>query len=134
MTYIINDGGRSGSTRPRQKKDCVVRAVAIAFRLKYDEAYDLLARHGRRSHRGTPKKVVLSALSTLGTRTTFPSQKGVKRLNLETFAATIGAKGRWAVSVAGHMTAVVDGAVMDVDPVRPSACVYAAWGPLASSH
>ena len=35
-----NDGGRATSKRPKNKSDCVVRAVAIAFNRYYDEVYD----------------------------------------------------------------------------------------------
>jgi hypothetical protein len=48
------DAGRSLSRRPRQQRDCTVRAIATACDLEYDHAYDLLKQAGRKSHSGFP--------------------------------------------------------------------------------
>src|SRR6266545_2909258 len=50
--FIVDDGCRSQSRRPRQKKDCTVRALAIGTVWTYDQAYDLLKKADRRSHGG----------------------------------------------------------------------------------
>ncbi len=50
--WVCTDGGRASSSRPRQRNDCTVRALAIAGGLSYDDAYDLLKEAGRKCSRG----------------------------------------------------------------------------------
>ncbi len=46
------DGGRSLSIVPTQDKDCVVRALSLAFDKNYSETYELLKKAGRKDNKG----------------------------------------------------------------------------------
>ena len=50
--FCQTDAGRCLSKRPKQKNDCTVRAMATAFELSYDDAYDILKKYGRICGRG----------------------------------------------------------------------------------
>ena len=56
MTYfyslIIHDGNRHLSRRINSNSDCTVRALSIVTGASFDDAYDLLARAGRKPHKG----------------------------------------------------------------------------------
>lgn len=45
------DGGKSTSKRNKNKNDCTVKAIAIAFGMPYDQAYDAMASAGRQCSR-----------------------------------------------------------------------------------
>ena len=126
-TFHATDGGRASSRRQRQKNDCAVRACAIATGLPYDQVYNELAALGRRCGRGTDRKVLVGWLRQRATYQAFQAVAGQRRLDLEAFRKTIGATGSWVARVAGHVTAVIDGAIHDTSHPRPDACVYCAW-------
>lgn len=128
MNYQYDDGGRSTSRRPRQKLDCVVRAIAIAFASPYDEIYDLLAELGRKCGRSTPKKLWQDWLNKnkCAVRCSFPAVRGQPRMNLVSFCNHFSTD-TYVVQMAGHLCAVINGIVHDVDQPRWTACVYAAW-------
>lgn len=52
MTFKLHDAGRSESNRPKQQRDCAVRALATVATFSYDAAYDLLKLAGRKSNHG----------------------------------------------------------------------------------
>ena len=126
MKWNQNDAGRSTSLRPKQSLDCVIRAIALASQKPYDEVYDLMASAGRKSGRSTPKKVWKEVIHPMGLHYSFPAEKGLPRTTLADFAATFNS-GRWVVQLAGHLTAVVNGEVLDTECPRSNACVYGAW-------
>lgn len=126
MNFVADDGGRSASKRPKQRNDCVVRAIAIASERPYDEVYDELAAAGRQCGRGTAKNVWQVLLSDRGERIAFPAVAGQARMKPAEFCRRF-PSGRWVIQMAGHVAAVVDGVVHDDFQPRETACVYAAW-------
>ena len=129
MKYQFNDGGRAKSKRPRQKNDCVVRAISLALDQGYDFIYESLSSSGRRCSRSTPKKVwqPFLDLNKDMVKFSFPAKAGVPRVNLHDFCESF-PDGRFVVQMAKHLTAVVDGVVQDDFEPRFNMCVYAAWG------
>ena len=112
MQFRKYDAGRSESKRPKQKQDCVVRAYALAFGKPYDEAFDLLAKMGRKPNTGTDRKTWQRLFGFKAERKSFPAVAGQKRMNLERFAKE-NPKGTFVVQMAGHLTFVRDGVVID---------------------
>jgi hypothetical protein len=133
LRFQKSDAGRSQSKRPKQKKDCVVRAVALAFEIPYDTAYEAMAEEGRKSGCGTPKKAWQGWLNSRAMRVPFPAESGRPRMNLERFAAEH-TTGRWVVQMAGHLVSVIDGVVHDDEMPKQLMCVYAAWKPYGNQN
>lgn len=137
MKVIITDGGRKTAGFQGGTGDCVVRAVAIASGLSYEQVYKSLAL-GMGTQRGSSGKTCRKGIST--TRKWFKD-----------YMASIGAKwtptmgigtgckvhlkdgelpnGRLAVAVSRHYVAVVDGVIHDLwDCSRGGTrCVYGYW-------
>jgi hypothetical protein len=124
--HIINDGGRSLSKRPKAANDCSVRAVAIAFNIPYDEAYDQMAAAGRKCGQGIKPKDWKAWIKTRATWQAFQAVKGSPRMNAVTFCATH-PHGRYILSFAGHFAAAVDGQIHDVVGFESNRCVYGAY-------
>lgn len=125
--FARDDGGRSESRRPKQRNDCAVRAYAIATGRPYDEVYDRFSLGGRRASEGTDKAFT-AALFRLECwdELTFPAVKGRRRMNPPSFVASY-PEGRWIVSTAKHLTAVVDGVWRDEFAPDQDRCIYRAW-------
>lgn len=123
--WVCTDGGRASSSRPRQRNDCTVRALAIAGSLSYDDAYDLLKEAGRKCSRGFQFSAWLNRQGWAA-RISFPAVKGQRRMNPATFVQRF-PKGRFICQVAKHVFAVIDGVVFDSFENRPDRCIYAAW-------
>jgi len=131
--FINDDAGRSKSNRPLQKNDCSVRALAIVADIPYDSAYDFCKDHGRNSHRGFNLDDILKKHAKDGTRFydcriikhSFQSVKGQKRMYRGAFCV-LHPEGKYIITEAGHLTAVVDGMNHDNhwDCFR---CVYTAY-------
>lgn len=123
--WILNDGGRSQSKRPRQKNDCTVRALAIARGLPYDMAYDLIKDAGRTCSRGFHFPKWMSS-QPWGRKISFPAVKGQRRMNPSSFVVSF-PKGRYICQVAKHVFSVVDGVVQDTFENAPDRCIYSCW-------
>lgn len=121
------DSGRSSSRRQREQNDCTVRAVATAFGLDYDDAYDALAEGGRKCSRGfnLSKWLAVQGIASVQ-RLSFPAVKGRRRMNPATFCSQYPV-GNYICRVAKHVFAVVDGVVHDDQEQRPDRCIYLAW-------
>lgn len=52
MTFKLDDAGRSKSSRPKQSRDCTVRALARVLGCRYDRAYQILHDAGRECSKG----------------------------------------------------------------------------------
>jgi hypothetical protein len=129
IEYIYNDGGRSLSKRPKQKRDCVIRAISIVAYESYDKIYDELAFLGRKSGSGTKKEIwkeLLNSKSFNFTKISFPAITGQARMNLANFCELY-PQGRYVIQMAGHLTAVIDGIIMDDFKPIETKCVYCAW-------
>lgn len=128
MAFKLDDAGRATSKRPHQKRDCTVRSVATALTLHYDDAYKLLALFGRKCNTGFDieawgRKVALydgandriyfrlqKMPFSKGERYGLP--KSTQRYRLHDFIKDR-PTGRFIVSTARHVFAVVDGVVHD---------------------
>lgn len=131
-----NDAGRSRSIRPKQKNDCTVRALALGFNLDYDTAYNFCMEQGRKSHAGFHLQKLLDKYSRFEKnlfdrriiKHSFPAEKGIERMNVGKFCHSH-PKGIYIIREAGHVAAVIDGVLNDLDISVSSfeRCVYVAF-------
>ena len=94
-----------------ETNDCSVMAIAIACRLSYKAAHDLMAEYGRRPRKGVHNFQILAAAKSLGFELT-----EVKNVDKGFTACTIGNKckaGYYMAFVRGHVLGVVNGTVFD---------------------
>jgi hypothetical protein len=139
--WKFDDGGRAAAGYKGTANDCVVRAIAIATELPYQQVYDDLFalnrannRPGRKPsprNRGTNRKTIHAYLAKLGWNWT-PTMKigsGCKVHLLCTPARTELPSGRLIVSLSKHLAAVIDGVIHDThDCSRDGTrCVYGYW-------
>ena len=112
----LNDGGRNLSRRPYQINDCVVRALAIACRVKYDDVYDKLKRAGRKSHQGfdLDEWLGVSPVCTLQRTFTKVNKKG---LTVNNFVSRH-SKGTFLIMNHHHVWVVIDGVHHDMIRVK----------------
>ena len=139
MKHQYNDGGRKASGYKGQADDCVVRAIAIAAKMDYQDVYDYInqvcaterrtkKRKTRSSARtGTYKATTKRIIEGLGwewTPTMFVGQGCKVHLKEDELP-----KGRLIVSVSQHLVAVIDGVIHDTyDCSRNGTrCVYGYW-------
>ena len=139
MRFQFNDGGRKAAGYRGKTGDCVVRSVAIATGLPYQQVYDLVNQLGVTERTGKRKRGKSSArtgvykdttrrlLESLGWHWTPTMQIGsgcTVHLRSDELPS-----GRLVVSVSKHLTAVLDGVVHDThDPSRRGTrCVYGYW-------
>lgn len=133
--WVLNDGGRTEAGYQGKTGDCVVRAIAIAAQLPYEEVYQAINEHASSER---PRKG----------RQRSSSRTGVKRRTYERYLRALGfvwtptmaigqgckvhlrpdelPSGRLVVAVSKHLCAVIDGVVHDThDPRRGGTrCVY----------
>ena len=123
MHWIYNDGGRAAAGYKGSTGDCVVRTIAIAAQLPYQQVYDAINDASQGERRGRRKRGVSSARTGV--------YKGTIRKYLTALGWTwtptmhIGSgctvhladgelpMGRLIVSVSKHLTAVIDGVIHD---------------------
>ena len=107
-----------------EKGDCVVRAFAMAADITWLEAFDLLVEHARKTYNmpnyATNYEDVFKGFGF--ERKSVKVEKGKKRMTLEGFCKTH-KKGHYIVSVANHLTAVVNGVCYD-QWTPANKCVY----------
>jgi hypothetical protein len=136
VRYVYDDGGRAAAGFKGDTRDCVTRAIAIALRLPYREAYDALnalareekpskARRGKSSartgiHRATYERFLVER-GAVWTPTMKIGQGCKVHLRADELPA-----GRLVVRCSKHLVAVVDGVCHDNhDPRRGGTrCVY----------
>jgi len=122
--FTHSDAGRSQSWRvtysgySKKGGDCVVRALAHVHDVGYDEAYDT-----------TPIDAVIDTNEWLAAqgfeRIPFPAVKGKKRMTRRDFCLQY-RTGRYLLSEAHHLVAVIDGVAYDTFG-GADRCVYSAW-------
>lgn len=131
MSFFLDDAGRKQSRRPSQKRDCTVRALSLVLSIKYDDAYERLRDAGRECSTGFDIERWArksTAIDGFGDRNYFtlhkmPFDKGDRyglpkattRYRLYDFIKD-NPSGRFMVSTARHVFAVVDGVVYDDMP------------------
>src|SRR5215210_884156 len=136
MNYVYDDGGRAAAGYKGETGDCVVRAIAIATEMPYQEVYDAInelakgERTGKRKrgksnarlgvYKGTIRKY-MEALDWEWTPTMQIGSGCQVHLRADEDPA-----GRLVVNVSKHSVAVIDGVVHDTN--TPSGdgtrCVY----------
>jgi len=150
MKFEYNDGGRAeAGYKVHARGDCVVRAVAIATGLPYQEVYDKVNKLASMNERGKKKsssrkgvytkkdwfKEYMKSLGFIWT-STMSIGSGCK---VHLRDNEIPMKGTLLVSVSKHYTVVKDGVINDIyDPSRDGdRCVYGYWakfeGPSANN-
>jgi hypothetical protein len=85
----------------------------------------MLARAGRKSSRRFNLGRWLEQHSW-ARKVSFPAVKGERRMNPLTFCTQF-QSGRYICRTAGHVFAVIDGVVSDMEPERADRCIYVAW-------
>lgn len=106
VQFIYTDGGRSQSRRPKQRKDCAIRACSIALNLNYDVVFDQMKALGRRCGHGTAHDVTNEYLSTK------PVKKLTYNLSLSRFILDH-PEGTYIVRIPRHLSCIIDGAIHD---------------------
>ena len=129
MQAVYNDGGRVAAGYSGTTGDCVVRAIAIATELPYQQVYDGINHEASYERRGKRKRGISHARTGVYNTTI---RRYMDRLGwrwVPTMFIGSGCRvhltdgelpmGRLIVSVSKHMTAVIDGVIHDVhDPQR----------------
>lgn len=123
--WIQTDAGRATSKRKAQRNDCTVRALAIARKLPYDTAYDILKAAGRVSGRGFDFAQWIND-QPWATKLSFPAVKGKRRMTPAQFCQDYPA-GVYILRAAKHVIAVCDGVLHDTFENSPDRCIYGAW-------
>ena len=141
MKFQFNDGGRKAAGYKGNTGDCVVRSVAIATGLPYQQIYDavnnaaLSERTGKRkrgrsnARTGVYKTTIKRLMESLGWKWTPTMQIGsgcTVHLRADELPS-----GRLVVNVSKHITAVIDGVIHDTHDCsrRGTRCVYGYWRP-----
>jgi hypothetical protein len=135
MRFIYNDGGRSAAGYTGDAGDCVVRAIAIAAELPYQDVYDSINQLAKLEKRGKRKRGISSARSGVYRNTYDRYLRSIGWQWTPTMLIGSGCKvhltdgelpmGRLIVSVSRHMTAVIDGVIYDThDPQREPTEVF----------
>lgn len=136
MRWVYDDGGRQAAGYRGKTGDCVVRAIAIATRMPYQEVYDALnglaqfERTGKRkrgvsnARTGVYKQTYRKYLDSIGWEWT-PTMEIGSGCTVHLRADEL-PKGRLIVSVSRHLVAVIDGVVHDTSDCtrRGTRCVY----------
>ena len=139
MRFQFNDGGRVAAGYKGSAGDCVVRSVAIATGLPYQQIYDLvnkLSARERMSKRkrgtsnartGVHKSTIKWVMESLGWKWTPTMQIG-SGCTVHLRANEL-PSGRLVVSVSKHLTAVIDGVIHDTHDCSrgETRCVYGYW-------
>jgi len=141
LAFQYDDGGRKAAGYKGKTGDCVVRSVAIATKLPYQQVYESVNKLAQRERTGKRKRGISNSRTGVYKATT---RKLLESLGWEwtpTMEIGSGCKihlragelpsGRLIVSVSGHLTAVVDRVIHDThDPSRRGTrCVYGYWQP-----
>jgi hypothetical protein len=108
IPYRHSDAGRPPAWF-NERKDCTVRAFALAVGVTYLDAFRELARLGRRTGRGFKFRLVAEGRPDLFTRTQL--LKG-KRKRVRTLLPQL-TSGRYVLRINRHVFAVVDGVLFD---------------------
>ena len=96
------------------KPDCVIRAFAIAADITWQESFDILSQIAREDYNvPNAKGVYEKVFAQRGYKVvTLKAKAGEKRKTAEEFAKS-NPKGRYILSLASHLCAVVDGKIRD---------------------
>lgn len=140
--FKYDDGGREAAgytTGGYKRRDCVVRAIAIATERDYQEIYDMVIEYAK-AERPRGKKKRSTPYNGVQTRTIRRLMGDLGWRWIPTMNIGSGCKvhlradelppGRLVVSVSKHVVAVIDGVIHDLDPDVDrdgTRCVYGYW-------
>lgn len=139
LQFQFDDGGRKAAGYKGKTGDCVVRSIAIATGLPYQQIYDKVNELGKRERTGSRKRGKSNARTGVYKGTTHKLLESLGWRWTPTMEIGSGCKvhlradelppGRLIVSVSGHLTTVIDGVIRDThDPSRRGRrCVYGYW-------
>jgi len=96
-----------------ERRDCVVRAFAIATGKPYPVMHAMFKAAGRRDGKGTPRSISRAVAKKLGMRWIEERRTVARFLDDMIFARPV------AAFISGHAFAVEKGAVVDIEAVRP---------------
>jgi hypothetical protein len=144
--FQFDDGGRLAAGYQGKAGDCVVRAIAIATGLRYQQIYEMVngaavyERTGKRkrgksdARTGVYKTSINRVMKSLGWVWT-PTMRIGSGCTVHLRADELPA-GRLVVSVSKHLTAVIDGVIRDTHDCsrRGTRCVYGYWQPPDGRH
>lgn len=118
--YRCTDAGRKAAGFLRERRDCTVRATAVALDIPYAEAHAKMKALGRRDCRGVPYEAYISGLGMQRVADWKPRTTLYKALgSLKS--------GRYVARMRGHVFAVVDGIVHDTATPRPGSRILAVY-------
>jgi len=113
----------------KTNNDCMIRAVANITGNVYRDVHAIMYQLGwravRRNSKGNWQYQILKTLDELGFKATyesFPAIKGESRICGYTFNKS----GKWILRMAKHISAYIDGVLVDSWDCRYK-CVYFAW-------
>jgi hypothetical protein len=141
--FRFHDGGRTAAGYRGKTGDCVVRSIAIATGLPYQQIYDLVNRASVRERTGTRKRGKSNARTGVYKSTIKRVMNSFGWVWTPTMQIGSGCTvhlrpgelppGRLVVSVSKHLTAVIDGVIHDTHDCsrRGTRCVYGYWQPPA---
>ena len=129
MEFIYNDGGRKESGYKGEARDCVVRAISIATKTKYQKVYDDLWKINGKSPRNGISKIttIKKYIQSIGWKWVACMKIGdgckVHLKKDELPSGTI------ICRLSRHIVAVIDGVIHDTyDCSRnETRCVYGYW-------
>lgn len=113
IQFVLTDAGRGISSYPDENNDCAVRAIAIVTGRSYDHVHNVLAKMGRKRHRGTDSLrlpwIKKRSRRAFGGRF---DQYSFESFDFPIYArhlSKIAPKGRWLFSSNDHIWALIDG-------------------------
>ena len=111
MRIVISDGGKG---QMQENNDCVVRALAICYKIPYPQAHAIVKEAGRKDFRGFYVSVLFDHLMKKGFR--FFKYKMKKNPTIRRFLED-NPVGIFYCNIRGHAFAVIHGEIHD------SACI-----------
>lgn len=130
---VYNDGGLQGSSVGTKRKDCTVRALAIALDIEYAFAHRLLNLYGRQSGKGFH----FHYWATHGVGKHLLDDVAIRPWNSNRRYCTVGTflkqhpKGKFLCCIPGHVFAVVDGVAHDTWTPGTKTRIECAWVPVS---
>jgi len=144
MTYIAPFS--TGNVNPAEKNDCAVRAASNASGLPYEFVHEVMEEFGRKMFSGSTLKTITNAYKELGFvmagvcgTTAAAIYAGYceqevngktairyKGITLQNFLLA-NPKGSFVCIIRGHVLAVVDGRLIDANPVKGKSRIAAFW-------
>ena len=102
LPFIMNDGGRE-ATRPDERLDCTVRALAVYLGINYLDAHKMMERYRKDKHKSNSTRLAYA-------------EQGLVFLPIKTtlgrFMSIFG--GNYIIAVKGHVMAIKDGIIQDM--------------------